>query len=171
MATSLVNLSTYDENTIKDISKYSFGIVVADWNKEITHKLFEGCYDTLLLHHADKDKIHVYQVPGSFELPSGSKLLMNKFKVDVVICLGCVIKGDTSHDDYINNAVAQGLTQLSILSGKPQIFGLVTTNNLQQAIDRSGGVHGNKGVEAAYTAIRMAQLKEDATFTKNTIGF
>lgn len=171
MASSLKNLSTYDDNEIKDISKYSFGIVVSDWNKEITHKLFEGCYDTLLLHQADNEKIHIYQVPGAFELPAGSKLLMSKYKLDVVICLGCVIKGDTMHDEYINNAVAQGLMNLSVISGKPQIFGVLTTMNLQQAIDRAGGLHGNKGVEAAYTAIRMAQLKDDATFTKNSIGF
>jgi 6,7-dimethyl-8-ribityllumazine synthase len=171
MASALSNLSNYDDGLIGDISRYSFGIVISDWNKEITHQLYQGCIDTLLKHQANEDQIHVLQVPGAFELTIGSKLLLSKHKLDVVICLGCVIKGDTSHDEYINSAVAQGLTQLGILSGKPQIFGLLTTNNLQQAVDRAGGIHGNKGVEAAYTAIRMAQLRSDVSVSKNTIGF
>ncbi len=171
MASSLSNLSNYEDGSIGDISNFSFGIVVSDWNKEITHQLYAGCLETLQKHQANEAQIHVLQVPGAFELTVGSKLLLSKYKLDVVICLGCVIKGDTSHDEYINAAVAQGLTQLAIISGKPQIFGLLTTNNLQQAIDRAGGIHGNKGIEAAYTAMRMAQLRAEISVSKNTIGF
>ncbi len=171
MATSLSNLSIYDDSLITDISNFSFGIVVSDWNKEITHQLYQGCYETLVKHQATEAQIHTIQVPGAFELTIGAKLLLSKHKLDVVICLGCVIKGDTNHDEYINAAVAQGLTQLGIISGKPQIFGVITTNNMQQAVDRSGGIHGNKGVEAAYTAIRMAQLRAEVSVSKNTIGF
>ena len=171
MASALKNLSDYDENSIPSAADLSFGIVVADWNKEITHALYEGCFDTLIKHGAKEENIHTAQVPGTFELPVAAKILASSKKVDAVICLGCVIKGETSHNEYINQAVANGLANLSLVSGKPFIFGLLTPNDEQQAIDRAGGKHGNKGVEAAVTAIRMVALKKSLTKTEGKIGF
>lgn len=171
MASSLKSLSEYDENNLPDASTLSFGIVVADWNKEITHKLYEGCLDTLLKHGAKEEHIHVMQVPGTFELPAGGRMLVGREKLHAVICLGCVIKGETRHDEYINNAVAQGLVNLSVATGKPFIFGVLTPNTLEQAQDRAGGKYGNKGVEAGATAIRMAALYEEKPAGKKTIGF
>jgi len=173
MSSSLKNLSSYDESTIPAADDMVFGIVVAEWNAHITHALYEGCVDTLLKHGAKEENIHVAQVPGSFELPIGARMLSGQHALDAVICLGCVIKGETSHDEYINNAVATGLTNLSLTTGKPYIFGLLTTNDEQQALDRAGGKHGNKGVEAAVTAIRMGALKkgEAGEKGKRKIGF
>ena len=172
MASALKNLSVYDETTMPDAGEMAFGIVVAEWNAHITHALYEGCYDTLLKHGVKPENIHTAQVPGSFELPVGARILYGKHKqLDAVICLGCVIKGETSHNEYINNAVAQGLISLSIATGSPFIFGVLTPNDEQQGIDRAGGQYGNKGVEAAVTAIRMAGLKKDPDQEKRKIGF
>ncbi|MEM6318812.1 MAG: 6,7-dimethyl-8-ribityllumazine synthase [Bacteroidota bacterium] len=171
MASALKNLSTYDESSLPDAKEMTFGVVVADWNKHITHSLYEGCFDTLIKHGAQEENIYTIQVPGAFELPGGAAMLAGKHKLDAVICLGCVIKGETTHNEYINQSVGMGLTNLSIASGKPFIFGLLTPNNEQQALDRAGGKHGNKGVEAAVTAIRMAALKQDLGEAKKRIGF
>lgn len=172
MASALKNLSEYNENTIPSAEGMTFGIVVAEWNAAITHALYEGCLDTLLKHGAKEENIHVAQVPGSFELPSGARILSGQHNLDAVICLGCVIKGETNHDEYINQAVATGLVNLGITTGKPYIFGLLTVLNEQQALDRAGGKHGNKGVEAAVTAIRMAALKKGSKGAeKRKIGF
>ena len=138
-----------------------FGIVVAEYNKDITFALLEGCVDTLLKHGATEADITVSYVPGAFELTTGAQYQHLANDPDAVICLGCVIKGDTDHDVYINNAVAQGITRLSLDFNKPVIFGLLTPNNHQQAVDRAGGKHGNKGVEAAVTAIKMVALQQD----------
>ena len=155
MATSLKNLSDYTANSFVDISEKRFGLVVADWNREITDVLAQGAYDTLLKHGAKDENIYRNSVPGSFELTLGAQFLAQHEEIDAVICLGVVIKGDTKHDDYINHAVAQGLTNVGLKFNKPVIFGLVTTNDLEQALDRAGGKHGNKGVEAAAAAIHM----------------
>ncbi len=172
MASALKNLSTYDESNIPSAEEMSFGIVVADWNKEITHALYEGCYETLLKHGAKEENIKTVQVPGTFELPGGARMLSQTETLDGFICLGCVIKGETSHNEYINQSVAQGLMNMSVMSGKPFIFGVLTPNNQQQALDRAGGKYGNKGVEAAVTALRMVALKEQLTKSKkNVIGF
>jgi 6,7-dimethyl-8-ribityllumazine synthase len=172
MASALHNLSSYEDSTMPDCSDYSFGIVVADWNPLITHALYEGAYNTLIKHGTKPEKIATAQVPGTFELPVGAKMLAQQHQPDALICLGCVIKGETSHNEYINNAVAQGLMTLSIASGKPFIFGVLTPNDQQQALDRAGGIHGNKGVEAAATAIRMVALKKQITGEgKKKIGF
>lgn len=171
MASALKNLSSYDASTIPKADELHFGIVVSEWNKEITHALYEGCYDTLIKHGAKAENIHTVQVPGSFELPAGAKIIAQAEKMDAVICLGCVIKGETSHNEYINNAVATALANLSIASSKPFIFGVLTPDDEQQAKDRAGGKHGNKGVEAATTAIRMAALKKEYASSKSTIGF
>ena len=171
MASSLKNLSTYDENQIPDLSSYHFGIVVADWNEHITHALYQGALDTLLKHGGNEKQIHVIQVPGAFELTQGCRHLITNHKLDSVIGLGCVIKGETSHNEYINQAVAHGLTNLGLSSGIPCIFGLLTPNDEQQALDRAGGKYGNKGVEAAITAIRMAELKRNSKVKQSKIGF
>lgn len=173
MASALKNLSVYDEQSMPSAEDMTFGIIVSDWNAKITHALYEGCYDTLIRQGAKPEHIYTVQVPGSFELTAGARILLGQRTVDVMICLGCVIKGDTSHDEYINQAVATGLTQLSLKSGKPHIFGLLTVNNEAQALERAGGKYGNKGVEAAQTAIRMAALKKTPIRggEKRPIGF
>jgi 6,7-dimethyl-8-ribityllumazine synthase len=171
MASALKNLSTYDEDQLPSSEDFAFGIVVADWNPKITHALYEGCYDTLIKHGTKAENIYTAQVPGSFELPAGAKMMIDKHKLDAVICLGCVIKGETSHNEYINQAVASGLTNLGMVYGKPFIFGVLTPNTEEQAIDRAGGKHGNKGVEAAVTAIRMSALKESLKAAQSSIGF
>jgi 6,7-dimethyl-8-ribityllumazine synthase len=173
MASALKNLSQYDENSIPSAKEMSYGIVVSDWNAPITHKLYEGCYETLIKHGAEADNIHVVQVPGTFELPAAARMLAQRHStIDAVICIGCVIKGETQHDEYINMSVANALQNLSIASGRPFIFGVLTPNNEAQALDRAGGKHGNKGVEAAVTAIRMSKIREDLSGRKKgTIGF
>ncbi len=171
MASALKNLSDYDEKNIPSAEDMIFGIVVAEWNKDITHALYEGAYNTLIKHGADPEKIHTIQVPGSYELPIGAKLLIKTKKADAVISLGCVIKGETTHNEYINRSVASALMQLSLATNVPCIFGLLTPNDEQQAKDRAGGKHGNKGVEAAVTAIRMVALDKEMSETKRTIGF
>ncbi len=171
MSSAAKNLSTYDESNIPDAAEMAIGIVVSEWNHHITHALYEACVDTLEKHGVKNQDIHSIQVPGSFELPAGAKMLASSAKLDAVICLGCVIKGETSHNEYINQAVATGLCNLSIVSGKPFIFGLLTPNDEQQALDRAGGKHGNKGVEAAVTAIRMVAMKKGLTKVEGKIGF
>jgi len=155
MATSLKNLSDYRQEKFKDMADKTFGIAVADWHSDITDVLCAGAIETLLKHGARKENIFVNTVPGSFELSLGAQFLAQQEEIDAVICIGVVIKGDTKHDDYINHAVANGLTTVSLKYNKPVSFGLVTTNNLEQALDRAGGKHGNKGVEAAAAAIHM----------------
>ena len=171
MASALKNLSSYDDHDIPDATERRFGIVVADWNKEITHALYKGCYTTLTKHGAKEDNIHVIQVPGTFELPAAARILAKRETLDAVICIGCVIQGETKHNEYINNAVAQGLVNLSIATGLPAIFGVLTPNTLEQAQDRAGGKHGNKGVEAATTALRMAALYRERSAKNKGIGF
>jgi 6,7-dimethyl-8-ribityllumazine synthase len=161
MATQLKNLSDFSTaSEIPSAQAYSFGIVVAEWNAEITNALYQGAYDSLIKYGATADNIHAYQVPGSFELTSGAELLLKHKKLDAVICLGCVIQGETRHFDFICNAVANGIANVSIKYSTPVIFGVLTTDNQQQAIDRAGGKHGNKGDEAAVTAVKMAKLNE-----------
>ncbi|WP_114777637.1 6,7-dimethyl-8-ribityllumazine synthase [Botryobacter ruber] len=155
MATSLKNLNDYNKENFADISDKKFGIVVAEWHSDITDALCAGAIDTLLQHGAKRENIFRNTVPGSFELTLGAQFLALQEEIDAVICLGVVIKGDTKHDDYINNAVANGLTTVALKFNKPVSFGLVTTNTLEQALERAGGKHGNKGVEAAAAAVHM----------------
>ncbi|MEL6717201.1 MAG: 6,7-dimethyl-8-ribityllumazine synthase [Bacteroidota bacterium] len=171
MASALKNLSQYDDSTIPSARELKFGIVVSEWNQEITHALYEGCVETLEKHGAQAENIFTLQVPGAFELTSGAKLCMMKHKVDAVICIGCVIQGETKHNDYINHAVASGLTTLGMASNIPCVYGVLTPNNMEQAQERSGGKYGNKGVEAGVTAIRMAVMKKEMGKTKSSIGF
>ncbi len=160
MSTQLKNLSDFSNTDVPSALPYHFGIVVAEWNAGITNALYQGAYESLLEHGALIDNIYTYSVPGSFELTSGADLLLKNRKLDAVICLGCVIQGETRHFDFICNAVANGITNVALKYAKPVIFGVLTTDNLQQAEDRAGGRHGNKGVEAAVTAIKMASLAE-----------
>ena len=155
MATALKNLSEYNSDNLIDIAGKRFGLVVAEWNKEITDTLCRGAYNTLIKHGAKPKNIQRNTVPGSFELTLGAQFLAQHPDIDAVICLGVVIKGETKHDDYICHAVANGITNVALKYNKPVIFGLVTTNNEQQSWDRAGGKHGNKGVEAAAAAIQM----------------
>ena len=159
MATSLKNLSAYDPEAIPDCNRFKFGIVVSEWNEAITSSMAQGCSDTLLKHGANPENIKLQTVPGSFELPLGGQILFESFEADAVILIGCVIQGETRHFEFICQAVAQGCMELGMKYNKPAVFGVLTTNNLQQAIDRSGGIHGNKGNEAAITAIKMVNLK------------
>lgn len=159
MATALKNLSDHDPEQIPSAEGMRFGIVVAEYNSDITFALRDGCMESLIGQGAVRSDIHVSHVPGAFELPSGAQFMADANYCDAIICLGCVIKGETQHDEYINHAVAQGITNLSLELSKPVIFGLLTPNTHQQAVDRAGGIHGNKGVEAAITAIKMVALK------------
>ena len=160
MSTQLKNLSDFSNTDVPSAAVYRFGIVVSEWNAEITNALYQGAYESLIDHGALPDNIFTYSVPGSFELTSGADILLKNSKLDAVICLGCVIQGETRHFDFICNAVANGIANVAVKYSKPVIFGVLTTGNQQQAIDRAGGKHGNKGVEAAVTAIKMAALAE-----------
>ncbi len=171
MASELKNLSEFGPKGLPDASEKKFGIVVSEWNTEITSALAKGCMETLQAAKVATENIHRLDVPGSFELTVGAKLLIKRHSLDAVICLGCVIKGETSHNEYINQAVAHGLTTLSIASSVPCIFGLLTPNDEQQAKDRAGGKHGNKGIEAAYTALWMAENKHKLQDNPHKIGF
>lgn len=154
------DLSQYDFNSVPSAESMKFGIVVAEWNSEITIALANGAIDTLQKHGAEEENISVKYVPGTFELPLGGQFFAELENVDAVILLGCVIQGETRHFDYICEAVAQGTKDLNLKYNKPFIFGVLTTDNQQQALDRAGGKHGNKGDEAAVTAIKMLELKK-----------
>lgn len=164
MATNLKNLSEYDKSVKYDISEFSFGIVVSEWNQQITNSLFEGAKKVLLENGAKEENIIKIDVPGTFELTYGAKLLADNYQLDAVIVLGCVIQGETRHFDFICEGVTQGITNLNLSFDIPFIFGVLTTENQQQAIDRSGGKHGNKGDEAAITAIKMVCLRKEHQF-------
>lgn len=154
MATTNKNLSSFSNKNIGDIADKKFGIVISEWNSEITEALYSGAVETLIQNGAIKDNIIRKTVPGSYELTLGAQWLA-KEEIDAVLCLGCVIQGETPHFDYICQAVANGITNVGLKYDKPVIFGVLTTLNLQQALDRAGGKHGNKGDEAAATAIKM----------------
>ena len=160
MSSSLKNLSDFNHTIIPNGAGMHIGIVISEWNIEITGALRDGAIQTLLNNGVSENDIIVKYVPGSFELTLGAQLLCEDEKIDSVICLGCVIQGETRHFDFICDAVAQGVTNVSLKYNKPVIFGLLTPNNLQQAQDRAGGRHGNKGDEAAVTALKMIQLQK-----------
>lgn len=155
------DLSEYNPESVPDASGMKFGIVVAEWNPEITMALAKGAIDTLQKHGATESNIKVKYVPGSFELPLGAQFFAEHDNVDAIIILGCVIQGETRHFDFICQGVTQGIMDLNLKYDKPFIFGLLTTENQQQALDRSGGKHGNKGDEAAVAAIKMVHLKNN----------
>lgn len=159
MATAYKNLSNYNFEEVPDAIEMTFGIVVSEWNNSITSSLLEGAYQTLLKHNAKEENITVKYVPGAFELPLGAQTLLNNYNVDAIICLGSVIQGETKHFDFVCSTAAIGIKDVALKYNKPVVFGVLTDNTLQQAIDRSGGKHGNKGDEAAITAIKMVKLQ------------
>lgn len=158
MATALHNLSDYDAQKVPDASNMCFGIVVSEWNTEITGALLKGAVDTLEKHGALTENIHVKTVPGSFELTYGAAQMTKNDGFDAIIILGCVIRGETPHFDYICEGVTQGITYLNATQNIPVVYGLLTTNDLQQAKERAGGKLGNKGDECAVVAIKMAKF-------------
>lgn len=158
MATGLTNLSVYNKDEIPNAKQLRFGIVVSAWNDNITEQLFKGAYAALLDCGAQEKNIVRWNVPGSFELVFGSKKMLETQKVDAVIAIGSVIRGETSHFDYVCGATAKGIKDLNVKFDVPVIFCVLTDDTLQQSIDRSGGKHGNKGIEAAIVAIQMAVL-------------
>jgi len=160
MATVNQNLSEHDASHLPNISQHHFSIVTAEWNREITQPLLEGAINTLLKHGAQQKFIRSKWVPGSYELTLGAQWEASRSKVDAVICLGCVIQGETPHFDYICQSVAQGIKDVALKYNKPVIFGVLTTLDQQQAQERAGGKHGNKGDEAALTAIKMLGFDE-----------
>ncbi|HOD10706.1 MAG TPA: 6,7-dimethyl-8-ribityllumazine synthase [Flavobacterium sp.] len=171
MATANKNLSNYDKNQLPNASAFRFGIVVSEWNDKITNGLFDGAEAALLDCGVLPENIIRWNVPGSFELIYGSKKMIETQNVDCVITIGCVIKGETMHFEFVCEGVTQGIKDLNIKSDVPVIFCLLTDNNEQQSIDRSGGIHGNKGTEAAIAAIKMADLRKKANNKNTSIGF
>jgi 6,7-dimethyl-8-ribityllumazine synthase len=165
------NLSDVELAPLEKVGQLKIGVVVSEWNKNVTDKLFEGCKETLLKAGIETLNIKTLMVPGAYELPFGAKMLVSECAPDAIVCIGCVIKGETSHNEYINHAVAQGLTQLSLFANTPIIFSVLTPDTMEQALDRAGGKQGNKGVEAAATALKMIHLKQSLKQQKKQIGF
>ncbi|ADY53193.1 6,7-dimethyl-8-ribityllumazine synthase [Pseudopedobacter saltans DSM 12145] len=158
MASHLKNLSDFSHTTVPTAGPYKFGIVVAAWNAEVTGKLYNGAYESLLKYGTREENIISVEVAGSYELIAAADILLTSKELDAVICLGCVIQGETRHFDFICDAVGHGLANVGLKHTKPVIFGVLTTDNQEQALDRAGGKHGNKGDEAAITAIKMADM-------------
>ena len=163
MATVNKNLSQYDKNTIPNTKGFRFGIVVSEWNENITDGLYKGAIEGLLENGVQQEDIISWDVPGSFELIYGSKRMIQTQNVDAVIAIGSVIQGETKHFDFVCEAVSQGIKDLNVQTDVPVVFCVLTDNNMQQAIDRSGGIHGNKGTEAAIVAIKMAYLRQQTS--------
>lgn len=160
MATVNKNLSDYDKNTIPNAKNFRFGIVVSEWNENITGGLYKGAVEALLENEVLQENIVTWNVPGSFELIYGCKRMIQAHRVNAVIAIGSVIQGETKHFDFVCEGVAQGIKDLNVQTDTPVIFCVLTDNTMQQAIDRSGGIHGNKGTEAAIAAIKMAYLRQ-----------
>jgi 6,7-dimethyl-8-ribityllumazine synthase len=158
MATT--DLSAYDKTSLPNAKKFRFGMVVSEWNEEITNALFEGALETLKANGALPENILKWEVPGSFELIYGAKKMVQTQDLDAVIAIGNVIKGETKHFDFVCDGVTQGIKDLNILQETPVIFCVLTDDTMEQSIARSGGVHGNKGIECAVAAIKMALLKQ-----------
>ncbi len=155
MSSANKNLSLFSNRNLGEVADKKFAIVVAEWNEEITERLYNGAYSTLLNEGAKDENIIRKSVPGSFELSLGAQYMAQWKEIDAVICLGCVVRGDTPHFEFICQAVAQGITEVGLKYNKPVVFGVITVNTMEQAQQRAGGIHGNKGDEAAITAIKM----------------
>ena len=160
MATINNNLSEYNSEIVPDGKKFTIAILRSEWNDDITSSLADGAEDALLDNGVLSDNIIRLDVPGAYELPLGAQWLADKKEIDAVICIGTVIRGETSHFDFVSQAVSQGVKDVGLKTGKPIIFGVLTDDNKQQSIDRSGGIHGNKGIEAGVTALKMLGLKK-----------
>ena len=161
MATILKNLSEYDSSILPSrerLANQKYAIAVAQWNPEVTHPLLRGAVDTLIEHGVIEDNIDIKYVPGTFELTHASRILQDEDKYAAIIAIGCVIRGDTPHFDYICQGVTYGIAKLNATSEIPVVYGLLTTNDQQQALDRCGGKYGNKGDECAIVAIKMAKF-------------
>lgn len=159
------NLSKYNKESLPNAKNFRFGLVVSEWNEKITQGLFQGAFDAFLDNGVLKENIVRWNVPGSFELIYGSKKMQESYDMlDAIIAIGCVIQGETKHFDFVCQAVSQGIKDLNIQNDIPVIFCVLTDNTEQQSLDRSGGKLGNKGTEAAVAAIKMAQLRKEATF-------
>lgn len=159
MATENKNLSAYDKTKLPNAEPFRFGIVVSQWNDDITHGLQKGAIEALVDLGAKRENILSFEVPGSFELIYGANQLCKSGKFDAVIVIGCVIRGETAHFDYVCQGVTQGIKDLNVQQDIPVIFCVLTDENKQQSLDRSGGKHGNKGTEAGVTAVVMAEFK------------
>ncbi len=166
-----VNLSDYKPLHITDADEFNIGIVFSEWNGFVTHNLRDGAIETLKKEGVQEKNIHVFPVPGAFELNYAAMQLCKEKKYDAVIAIGCVIRGETSHFDYVCSAVAQGIKDCNILTNVPTIFCLLTDDHKEQSIARSGGKLGNKGIEAAVTALQMIDFKRKLNSPKSAIGF
>ncbi|MBR5093097.1 MAG: 6,7-dimethyl-8-ribityllumazine synthase [Bacteroidales bacterium] len=149
------NLSDYDPTAVPDGSPYRIGVIAAEWNPEVTNALLQGAVDTLNEHGVKAENLLVRRVPGTFELTSAADMMLGTPNIDAVICIGCVIQGETRHFEFICQAVSQGITNVALKRERPVIFSVLTCDTMQQALDRAGGRHGNKGVEGAITALKM----------------
>lgn len=161
MATVNKNLSKYDKNELPNCADFNIGIVVSEWNDSITSNLLKGAVDTLVENGVPLSNITIHHTPGSFELPMAAQWLFEKNVVDGVIAIGSVIQGETKHFDFVCQSTATGISNVALKYNKPVIFCVLTDNTLQQAIDRSGGKHGNKGTESAVACIKMIQLNKE----------
>lgn len=155
------NLSEFTPFEFSSAQNIEIGIVVSEWNDRITDSLLNGAKESLIEHGVQEQNIKVHYVPGSFELPLGAKWMLENTSVDAVICIGCIIQGETRHFDFIAQAVADGIMNVGLNSSKPVIFSVLTCNTMEQAEDRAGGKHGNKGVEGAVSALKMLSLAEN----------
>lgn len=165
-----MNKNAPDFESLPSGKGLSFGVVVAEWHEDVTSLMLDACKSTLQQQEVAEVDIHIVRVPGSYELPLGARLLNNVKKLDAIICLGCLVKGETRHNEYIANAVSSGIMQLSLMISVPVIFGVLTTQNKEQALERAGGKHGNKGKEAAASALKMVAMKK-TLYPEHKIGF
>jgi len=156
------NLSDYSLSSVPDGSPWTVAVVAAEWNPEVTNAMLQGAVETLRRHGVKEDNIVVHRVPGTYELTYAADTLAELDSIDAVICIGCVIQGETRHFEFICQAVSQGLTNVALANHKPIIFSVLTCDTMQQALDRAGGQHGNKGVEGAITALKMLRFTDQA---------
>jgi len=160
MATALRNLSEYNKDFVPNGADYKIGIVVSEWNENVTLNLLKGAKKALLDNGVKEENIHVHMVPGAFELPLGAQFLLESGFLDGIVAIGCVIQGETKHFDFVCQAATNGIAELNLKYNRPVSFCLLTDNTLQQSLDRSGGKHGNKGVECAIACMKMIDLKK-----------
>ena len=160
MTEKKTNLPDYAPSAVPDGSQYKIGVIAAEWNSNVTDALLKGAVDTLRQYGVKEENLIVRRVPGTFELPSAADTMYQLCNPDAVICIGCVIQGDTRHFEFICQAVSQGITNVALKERRPVIFSVLTCDTMQQALDRAGGRHGNKGVEGAVTALKMVDYRK-----------